>query len=253
MNNEKCALCDQEGLLRNSHIISDTLFDGTYDQLHRIMPIHEGEETQLRFQQQGFREKLLCDKCEQKLSRWENILKKELIALDGADTNRLEIIRENGKKKVTKIAYDEFKKAILSILWRMSICKDPFFTDYKLSKEINDSLKKAILDESKVPEQTFALIVTRIKQDDEERSKIIALFNKPTQLKEYKFISFILYGFLFDVCVSCEIFDEKLHEIILKEDGSLTLNEKNLLELEITAKLDSNLNSERVRKFHNLE
>jgi hypothetical protein len=71
-----CKLCHSEAELQNSHVISEFQYKPLYDAKHRFHVISINPEQKERFEQKGFREKLLCLPCETKLSRWEAYAKK---------------------------------------------------------------------------------------------------------------------------------------------------------------------------------
>jgi len=129
-----CRLCLSTGVeLRDSHIIPELLYKRVYTAKHKFIPISINNDN-LKIEQKGYREKLLCQVCETKLSVWENELSKFLDELiDGRHTN-IKVTQLNECYIVNSIDYDKIKKAILSIFWRMSIAKNDLFSCYSLGK-----------------------------------------------------------------------------------------------------------------------
>lgn len=95
---------------------------------------------------------LLCSSCESEiLSIYENYGKK---ALKGGDLpiNETPIV-SNGKDQFnhgisvcTNISYTKYKLMLLSILWRASISKNPFFKEVNLGPVHEETLRKMIWD-----------------------------------------------------------------------------------------------------------
>ena len=75
--NMKCALCNEDKKLSNSHIIPEFIYahSGIYDDKHRYNVLSSDAEQSNKFEQKGVREKLLCKDCEAKLSDYETYAK----------------------------------------------------------------------------------------------------------------------------------------------------------------------------------
>jgi hypothetical protein len=122
-----CKLCRSEADLQNSHVISEFQYEPLYDEKHRFHVISVNPEQKERFEQKGFREKLLCSACETKLSRWEAYAKKVIFGEEAHLISRVgEFVRVGG------VSYREFKLYLLSLLWRMSISSLKYFSDVSL-------------------------------------------------------------------------------------------------------------------------
>jgi len=74
-----CALCQSESPLQNSHIIPEFFYKQLYDNIHRFHIVSNQSSKPERFGQKGFREKLLCSSCEQKIARWEKYAKEAFV------------------------------------------------------------------------------------------------------------------------------------------------------------------------------
>jgi hypothetical protein len=75
MSSEKrqtCALCQQNRLLWNSHIIPEFLYHPLYDDdIRRYNTFGQEGGPELGLAQKGEREYLLCDECEQRFAEYE--------------------------------------------------------------------------------------------------------------------------------------------------------------------------------------
>lgn len=112
----KCCLCLQEKKLCNSHIIPEFMFKSLYDpDNHRFYPLTDDPETPKHFKK-GFRERLLCEDCEQKMSEWERYFHQLLV-------KRITFV---GKKPgIVAVAngldYAKVKLFQMSLIWRAGI------------------------------------------------------------------------------------------------------------------------------------
>ena len=113
-----CRLCHQQGELRDSHIISEFLYASMYDEKHRFHVVEAGEQHS-SFEQKGYRERLLCQACETKLSKWETFARGLLVG-----GTQLQYRREGSITWVEGIGYSRFKLFQLSILLARG-CSDP--------------------------------------------------------------------------------------------------------------------------------
>lgn len=121
-----CALCGEERPLRNSHIISEFLYSAIYDDIHRFHVI-TSRDSRSTMEQKGYREKLLCQDCETKLSRWEGYAR-SVFAGEAAIQ-----VRQDGQLIfVSGLDYARFKLFQMSILWRAAVAKGAFFGKVKL-------------------------------------------------------------------------------------------------------------------------
>lgn len=99
MNSEnKCHLCSQQTKLCNSHVIPEFFYEQMqlYDNKHRCYILSTEPRKYFPFVQKGYREKLLCKKCEGKFSRWENYARRVLY---GGEC--IEITTNNAKVECT--------------------------------------------------------------------------------------------------------------------------------------------------------
>lgn len=124
-----CALCLEESDLRQSHIIPEFMYKSLYDEINRFHVLSVIPEKSNWKEQKGLRERLLCGKCEQKLSVWERYA--SLVLKGGIPlTHR----REGSIIHLSGVDYKQFKLFQLSILWRASVSTLQFFEKVQLGE-----------------------------------------------------------------------------------------------------------------------
>lgn len=225
-----CRLCQINNDLCSSHIISEAFYDGVYDAKHRAVPISMNYQ-KLKFIQNGFKEKLLCGDCEVRLSRWESVLKETLVDIGNKTSTSLSIdIIGKELFRVKCIRYKEFKLAILSIIWRMSITSDPFFESYKLGV-YDEKLRQALLSEKVPDEKKFPIMVSRYELDEVFDPGMVMGFPPGKYERLFTVQSFIIWGHRFIVFMNDKIFPEVPIECFLRDSGILYVDVRSLVEL----------------------
>lgn len=226
----KCKLCNLNKELKNSHIISEAFYSGIYDSKHRALPI-QLESSNLDLIQKGIREKLLCAECEVKISKWEGVLKRDLVDIGNLESNFLEIKKLNkGFIKIEKIRYNEFKLAVLSILWRMSISSHDYFKSYNLGP-YDEKLRTILLNEAAPKEKQYPITVTRYELEDRFFSEILFCFPPGKFNKYFTTQKFILWGHCFTIFVNDRKFPSVNVNVFLRESGVLYIDIRSLVDL----------------------
>jgi hypothetical protein len=225
-----CKLCKKKTDLKESHIISEAFYEGIYDEKHRVLPISM-RNYELKFIQKGIREKLLCGECEQKLSKWESILKRDLVDIGNKQSKFLKISHINEKVlKVEGIRYKEFKLAILSILWRMSITSDPFFASYNLG--VYEEKLRTLLILAEISNETkYPIRVSRYEIDGVFYPDVFMGFSPGKYEQFFTVQSFIIWGHRFMIFVNDKCCPKVPIEIFLRSSGELYIDVRSLVEL----------------------
>jgi len=170
--NGTCALCLKDGLLRNSHVISEFLYSGMYDDKHRFHVVEAGERYPC-FEQKAYRERLLCQTCETKLSRWETYARDVLVG-----GLALQYRREANITWVYGIDYELFKLFQLSILWRAGVAKGALFRKVALGPHAERIHKMLFASDPGEPWQYGCLTVGIYRKGD-----LVPLIMQPTPLR----------------------------------------------------------------------
>ena len=188
-----CKLCDEEcSEIRNSHIIPEFNYTPCYDEKHRFFKLSSTNPRHQTYEQMGFREYLLCQKCETKLSVWEKYAKR-ILKNDG-----LHLIDKNQFGYALGGAdYEHFKLYGMSILWRMGISRLSLFEEVLLGPH-EERLRKALLTDDPLEPHEYPFWTTAVTLQGKFHSDFIV---PPTLVKldghhVYRcMISGILYSF----------------------------------------------------------
>lgn len=153
----KCALCLQDSEIRRSHIIPEYLYEAMYDDKHRfhVLSVIEGQKDWM--EQKGLRERLLCDDCETKISRFEDYGRR---VLKGGAEFKFE--RQGSLVIVDGIDYRRFKLFQLSILWRAGVSTLDLFQHVQLGP-FEEALRNMVLHEHPGKQEDFGCVMFGLK------------------------------------------------------------------------------------------
>lgn len=159
-----CRLCLSSSELRESHIIPASIIklirDETLD--NRFYELHNQLNQTI---QDGPKEYLLCDDCEQKISHYEKYFK-EAIHLS---RHGIEIMQNRQLAVIENIDYRKIKLFFLSILWRMSVSTLPEFENVCIGDNEETIRKMIVIEEpGKSSEYSVNAIIPLINKNMQE-------------------------------------------------------------------------------------
>lgn len=121
-----CKLCLNISELCNSHIVPEFLFKNLYtEEKHQFFQV-EGKPG-VRKWQKGFREKMLCRDCEDKLNKWETYVSHLLFG-----GTEISIEKMKDSIIVRDVDYTKFKLFQLSLIWRAGASTLQQFSNVRL-------------------------------------------------------------------------------------------------------------------------
>ena len=136
-----CRLCRQNTVLCESHILSEFLYKPLYDSKHRLHVLSTAGADK-KLPQKGVRELLLCEQCENRLSRFEGYARQVLF-----EPKFAKVVLDDAKGREYQVDYAKFKLFELSVLWRAGVSSLPEFRDAALGKH-ERRLRQMLLNES---------------------------------------------------------------------------------------------------------
>ncbi|MGZ4978919.1 MAG: hypothetical protein ACXV8O_17385 [Methylobacter sp.] len=156
-----CKFCLNKSIeLQHSHIIPEFCYTRVYTSQHKIKAFSIKEENDLEIEQKGYREYLLCSVCEVKLSKWENDLRWLMEDIINEEQKVLTITKHNGFEIIEGFNYDYIKRAILSIIWRLSTSSLAAFNKYNLGP-YEDKLKALLLSNKAISVTDYPIAIDK--------------------------------------------------------------------------------------------
>ena len=235
-----CKLCGCVTKLQNSHIYPEFLYKFCYDAKHRAIKFNTQEISRI-IVQKGYREPLLCVKCEQHLSEIERRFK-----IDWYDRSRLPVQFENECWRLEGFDYTSFKLFHLSVLWRCSVSKSKAFATVSLGpheKRIAQLIQNADAGE----EFEYSIVSQLLVHND---CIVHSLVSPPIRLKlDGLHVYLMVYG-------GCEWFlyvskhnRTDVKELGFRKDGSLILIRQSFLESHTARSMDAELQTKAGQNF----
>lgn len=195
-----CRLCLTSNIdLRSSHIVPEFFYKRVYTKTHKFTAISKDPDERAVVAQQGYRERLLCQACETKLSQWEGKLNHFMNEVINGNYVKLTANRIANVTCLTGVNYAAIKMGVLSIFWRMDIASHTLFSCYDLGP-YGEELR-TLLDKSSVPTETeFPLLISRGILDGTFHAGILFPVGRGRYDNNLIIQSVVLNGIVFD-CV----------------------------------------------------
>lgn len=212
-----CALCHKRKKLKNSHIVPEFFFKPLYNGKHRFQLIPSINEEKAHYEQKGIRENLLCEECEEQLSKYEKYTSQLFYGGEGVYYTNENPIRIEG------IDYKKFKLFQLSLLFRASVSNLDFFKNINLGPH-EEKIRKMLINENPGGENDYPCIILI----PEMRGRLMSdeLIITPEEIKKFedhRQYRFILGGCFWVYIVSSHTSMFSFKEFFLKENGKLLI------------------------------
>ena len=152
----QCRLCLSQGWLVDSHIVPNFHYKKMKGTDNRYFVLSTDPNKKDTHRQRGVTEHLLCAKCDnERLSNYESHVRQVLFGGFPLNSNY-------DGRLLTFEGYDykKLKNGLLSVLWRMSVCSDPYFADVDLGERHEESLRAALLSNTEFDEEEYPIIMT---------------------------------------------------------------------------------------------
>ena len=124
-NGSPCRLCQAVAPLSRSHVLPEFLFTSLYDEKHRFIEVVDMLRGKVTRGQKGYRERLLCAKCESLLNRYERHARIMFVDPLPPKVSKL-------RRSYPNLEYPRLKLFFLSVLWRASISSLDIFKHVNL-------------------------------------------------------------------------------------------------------------------------
>lgn len=210
-----CRLCENDRELRNSHIISEFLYDALYNNKHQLMGIHGGGSRGWKVLQKGIREPLFCEPCEQHFNKhFETpFLAQWLRGNPLPDPwNATDLV-------TVQVDYTAFKLFHLSVLFRAGVSTLPTYAAVTLGPH-EARLRRLLLDRNAGESWQYPVFGYAVVHHKTKR-----LITMITQPQRSKFGGRWCYGMMYGgaewwVCVASDR-NVEFEQMALRTDGSM--------------------------------
>lgn len=193
-----CRLCKLNMPLCMSHIVPNFFWvdsglkvcGGSFEVVCLSHPEHSNPHCQ-----DGFKELLLCDACENKLGRYESYAKKILFGHQGLLTNR-----PSSPYLWKGLDYKSMKLFQISILWRMGVSSHAYYSHVNLGLH-EEKMRSMLLSDDAGEPWEYGCIASLLNR---KGIPLKSLFAQPHELlhMEYKCYRFVLAGMQWEMLLS---------------------------------------------------
>jgi hypothetical protein len=166
-----CHLCNLPNELQDSHIIPRSYFKSLKGKSGQLFIVSTDEKIDVKLSNSDPKEKLLCWKCEQYISR-------------NFEQYGTRLFKDHRKVKRTKnvvifsqFRFKEFYLFLISIFWRASISNLPKYEHIDLGNQLNDLLRHCLINKK-------IKIQTSLRLDHFFKISVIRIIDKSKQLKD---------------------------------------------------------------------
>jgi len=222
----KCKLClEDKPLLKKSHIIPDFMYQGLFDENHKLYKISSEKSWVERPSDGEYESDILCSDCDNvRLGKFETYAASTLygknLPAENAPKVRNEINQNNIKSTYcSNIEYKKFKLFLLSILWKASISARPVFEDVNLDKD-EEIIRKMLLEENPGEIDEYPCFMVSYLTNKELSHDIIG---KPIKVNEGMQHTFLIGGIYYNYYLNKEKLPKYIFEGIIKKSNELRI------------------------------
>jgi hypothetical protein len=239
-----CKLCLQPHKLCKSHIVPELLYKTLYSkEKHQFVQL--SGPPKVRKWQKGFKEKMLCRGCEDKLNKWETYAAHVLFGGAHIHLEKLQdaiIVRD--------VDYTKFKLFQLSIIWRAGATGIQQFSNVNLGP--HEEKLRSMIEKNDAGEPTdYGCLIILTPSYFDLTSKMILLAQE-TRFDGHRCYLFLMAGFTWVFFVSSHIkqlpYNDKMFlsldgvlPVLIEDAASKNFFEKTFSEWKKSGKLDKAL------------
>jgi hypothetical protein len=248
-----CKLClIEKQLLTKAHIIPDWMYSGLFDKNHKTAMVDLEEKSPLKRPSTGiYDSNIFCAACDNEiLGVLENYGKQTLCDGNGfINFFQSEIVSQNGGLKSAHIKIDDytkFKLFLVSLIWKMHLSQNSFFSQVDIGPSHAERLRTKILNHEKISEDEYETAIIGIAQTPD---LITNMISTPRKIKQERNIYYVclLNGLFFMFNISPEDKMDLIVKSRLRENGQMTVP---LLEGEIAKFFLDSITKVKVRRLN---
>ncbi|MBY0434920.1 MAG: hypothetical protein K2U26_12495 [Cyclobacteriaceae bacterium] len=119
-----------------------------------------------------------------------------------------------------KLRYWKAKVIFLSVLWRASITKKPFFNDASLGSLHEHKIKKMLIDNNQGDLEDYPILLMRFSQNDENSRKLLLQIRKQRLEGKTRYVC-VMNGLLVVWHISKNAYPINFKDLIISKDKDL--------------------------------
>jgi hypothetical protein len=219
-----CRLCGKKEKLVNSHIFSNFMYKPMYKQGGQYVKLSTELEAPSKGQG-GLREKLLCEDCEIKRSRWENYAKHFLF------TDRKDKWKHLGENLylVSDIDYKRLKLFVLSTLWLRSVIdKEVWAGKVELGRH-QKIIAQMLMSEKPGGKNQYGVIMQKLKGENVD--ELILYRDGKERIDGHNCYRMVFGGYFWWIFVTSHKIKGISDQLLLREDGKAIVAEWDKMEV----------------------
>ena len=218
-----CKLCLQPARLRKSHILPKMAYAEVIDKkAHpRMVVVRDVVDGQIsdKNQQTGYWEWLLCQSCETQFSKYETYASEHLFRSQlAAPANPKELL-----VRLDNLQYQPLKLFLLSILWRASVAKGPYFRCLDLGPQHEENLRRMLRAEDPGQADEYGCVITPLLPEPVIPVDGIVAMPARTRVDGHNGCLFQFRGFAFQFYVSRHRIPGGIQQAFLNPEGQLLM------------------------------
>jgi hypothetical protein len=231
-------LCRTETVLLKSHVLSEFLYRPTYHHYDpanpkkkKMLNVPSNPERKLEWPQKGFRERLLCACCEQRLNRMgERYAAGVLERMDA-----LSIPPGQPSAIIPDVEYAPFKLFTMMQLWRAGVADGEYWDKVRLGPQ-EGKLRTMLLNEDAGTPNQYPCVITKVPNSLGPLSRAVVPFTV-AKYGGHHLYEFTARGHSWMYVASDRFKGFEEPHLILSEEGNLPIHSAPTGDLELRANM----------------
>lgn len=217
-----CALCGGSSPLKESHVISKYLWKLSgligHQKKFEATCLNDGRLS-LKHQQDGFKEYLLCENCEQRRAKVEDISRRSLFG-------KIRNLNFQGNSAIISgLDYKSLKLNSMYQLWMMGVSEHPFYANVYLGPHLTRLGELLLNDDPGEPWQ-YGTTVSSLGGNDPNYTGIFSQPEK-TRIFNHNLYRYVIAGFHHFTYVTSHPPAAGFQKLFLQKDGSVPIFRSN--------------------------
>lgn len=187
-----------------------------YDEKHRAACILSEAPHEIGVVQQGHRERLLCQKCDGNLGKYDEYACELSKRISSERDSEAQIMKIDVDYRILKLFQ-------MSLLWRACIASNPPFSKVSMENQ-KEELRKRIFNRMPGPQHDFPCFMA-VVQDTEQVAVDRIHAHTRKESGETRFFRFIFGGLMYEFCNDDNLNERRplISQPCVQEDGTLVL------------------------------